>query len=236
MAREARIDRLEAALIRVAEAQARADERTARLEEFQARTEERLARLEQAMLRAEERLARLEDAVAALAAAQTRTEERLARLEDAVAALAAAQTRTEERLGRQEEALLALTQAVGRWTELFGFTLEDLAREVAPAYLAQHFGIRVEALDRRFFRLDGQEIEVDLYGEGRRDGEAVAVVGEVRSRIYGRDVEAAFRQAERLAPQLPGAPVAVLFGFVIHPSAREAAARLGAVVISSSGR
>lgn len=112
----------------------------------------------------------------------------------------------EERLGRQEEALLALTQAVGRWTELFGFTLEDLAREVAPAYLAQHFGIRVEALDRRFFRLDGQEIEVDLYGEGRRDGEAIAVVGEVRSRIYGRDVEAAFKQAERLAPQLPGAP------------------------------
>jgi len=79
-------------------------------------------------------------------------------------------------------------------------------------------------------------VEVDLYGEGQREGQPVAVVGEVRSRIYGRDVEGAVRQADRLAPRLPGAPVVVLFGFVIHPSAREAASRLGAIVISSSGR
>jgi len=43
-------------------------------------------------------------------------------------------------------------------------------------------------------------------------------------------------EALDLAAQLPGTPVVVLFGFVIHPSAREAAARLGAIVISSSGR
>ncbi len=48
--------------------------------------------------------------------------------------------------------------------------------------------------------VDGQELEVDFYGEGRRDGEVVAVVGEVRSRIHGRDVEAACRQTARLAP------------------------------------
>ncbi|MDR7485158.1 MAG: hypothetical protein QN187_07485 [Armatimonadota bacterium] len=77
---------------------------------------------------------------------------------------------------------------------------------------------------------------MDFYGVGRRDGETVAVLGEVRSRIYGRDVEAAVREARALAAQLPGAPVAVLFGFVIHPSAREAADRLGAILITSSGR
>jgi hypothetical protein len=79
-------------------------------------------------------------------------------------------------------------------------------------------------------------VEGDFYGEGRRDSESVAVVGEVRSRIYGRDVEAAVRQVRRLGPQVAGTPVTVLFGFVIHPSAREAASRLGAIVISSSGR
>jgi tetratricopeptide (TPR) repeat protein len=243
MAREARIDRLEEALIRVAEAQARADERLTRLEQAMLRAEERLTRLEQAMVRAEERLTRLEQAMlraeerlTRLEQAMVRAEERLTRLEEAVAALAAAQTRTEERLGRLEEAVLALTQAVGRLSDTIGFTLEDLAREVTPPYLAQHYGIRVETLDRRFFRLDGAETEVDLYGEGSRDGERVAVVGEVRSRIHGRDVEGTVRLAARLGPQLPGTPLAVLFGFVIHPSAREAAARLGAVVISSSGR
>ncbi len=56
---------------------------------------------------------------------------------------------------------------------------------MTPAYLAHHYGISVVATDRRFFTVDGQEVEVDLYGEGRRDVEAVAVVGEVRNRIYG---------------------------------------------------
>ncbi|MDR7555557.1 MAG: hypothetical protein QN157_08125 [Armatimonadota bacterium] len=57
----------------------------------------------------------------------------------------------------------------------------------------------------------------------------------MKSRIHGRDVEAFWRQVQTLAPVLPGAPVPVLFGFVIHPSAVEAATRAGAVVISSSG-
>ena len=91
-------------------------------------------------------------------------------------------------------------------------------------------------LDRHFIRLDSQELELDLYGDGQRDGERVTVVGEVRSRIYGRDVEDAVRRTTRLASQLSGTPVTVLFGFVIHPSARNAAQQLGAIVISSSGR
>ncbi len=198
----------------------------------------------------ESRIDRLEGALARLAEAQARTEERVGRLEEAVARLAEAQARTEARLGelakahhdlvqaqaRTEAAVQALAQQVGRLGEAIGFTLEDLAREVTPPYLAQHHGIRVTRLERRFFTLDGEEIEVDLYGEARRDGEPVAVVGEVKSRIHGRDVEGASRQADRLSPQLPAPPVVILFGFAIHPSARAAADRLGAIVISSSGR
>ena len=205
----------------------------------------------------EVRIERLEDAVVRLAEAQARTEERVGRLEDAVVRLAEAQTRTEARLealahaqartearvealaqaqARTESALLVLAQQVGRLSETIGFTLEDLAREVAPPYLAQHHGIHVRQLDRRFFSVDGDEVEVDLYGEGQQEGRTVVVVGEVRSRIYGRDVEEAARRAARLRAQLPGAPVVVLFGFVIHPSARAAAHRLEAIAISSSGR
>ncbi len=243
MALEARIDRLEDALGRLAEAQARTEAVVQALAEAQARTEERVGRLE-------ERMDRVEVALARLAEAQARTEERVGRLEEGqrelqvvVARLAEAQARTEaqvrslaEAQARTEAAVQTLAQQVGRLTETIGFTLEDLAREVTLAYLAQHYGIQGLKLDRRFFVVEGQELEVDFYGEGRQDGEVVAVVGEVRSRIHGRDVEAAVRQAMRLAPQLPGTPLPVLFGFVIHPSAREVASRLGALVISSSGR
>ncbi|MDR5703772.1 MAG: hypothetical protein QN198_09220, partial [Armatimonadota bacterium] len=193
------------------------------------RLEEAVAKLAEAQARTEERVGRLEEAVAKLAEAQARTEERVGRLEEAVAKLAEAQART-------EETVRTLSQQVFRLSETIGFTLEDLAREVTPAYLAQHYGIQVPVLDRHFFTVDGQEVEVDFYGEGTQDGEVVAVVGEVKSRIYGRDVEAAVRKATQLAPQLPGKFIVVLFGFVIHPSAREAATRLDAIVISSSGR
>jgi len=217
-----RVDRLESALIRLSEAGARADERLERLEAV-------LERLAEAQLRTEERVGRLEEAVA--------------RLDDAVGRLAEAQLKTEERVGRLEETVAALAEEmrhlarqVGRLSESVGFTLEELARELGPSYLAQRFGIHVQALERRFFTADGEEVEVDIYGEGTRDGERVAVIGEVRSRIYGRDVEALLRRLRVLAPQLPGTPVPVLFGFVIHPSALEVARRTGALVIAAAGR
>jgi len=254
---EERVGRLEEAMARLAEAQARTEERVGRLEEVvaqlveaQARMEERVGRLEEAVAqlaeaqaRTEERVGRLEEGVAQLVEAQARMEERVGRLEEVVAQLAEAQARTEARVEElakaqisMQEAVRALAQQVGRLSEAVGFTLEDLAREVTPAYLAQHYGIQVGELERRFFTLDGEEVEVDLYGEGWREGEPVVVIGEVRSRIHGRDVEAAVRRAQELKAQLIGAPIVVLFGFVIHPLAKEVAKRLGAIVISSSGR
>jgi predicted nuclease with TOPRIM domain len=209
-----------------------------------------MARLEEVQAQANERIARLEEAMARLAEAQAQANERMARLEEAIAQLTEAQARTEARTEELAQAYVQmqevmrsliqqvgqLSQQVGRLSDVVGFTLEDLAREVTPAYLAQHYGIRVEELERRFFTLEGQEIEIDLYGEGWRDSEPIVVIGEVRSRIYGRDVEAVVRRASELRPQVSGTPVVVLFGFVVHPSAKEVASRLGAIVISSSGR
>jgi len=198
--------------------------------------EARVDRLEAALLRLAEAQARTEESMGQLAAAQTRAEERFIRLEEV-------QARAEERFVRLEEAQVctelavqALAQQVGRLADTIGFTLEELAREVTPAYLAQHYNIHVLQLDRCFIIVDGQELEFDLYGTGQRDGERITVVGEVRSRIYGRDVEEAVRRTARLTPQISGTLVTVLFGFVIHPLARVAAQRLGAIVISSSGR
>jgi hypothetical protein len=170
-------------------------------------------------------------------------EPRVDRFEAALLCLAEAEARTEERmeqlvaaLERTELAVQALAQQVGRLADTIGFTLEELAREVIPAYLAHHYNIHMLQLDRCFIVLDGQELEFGLDGHGQRDGENVTVVGEVRSRIDGRDVEDALRRTTRLASQLSGTPVTVMFGFVIHPSARNAAQQLGAIVISSSGR
>jgi len=194
--------------------------------ELQAKTQRQLDGLERWFAQLSQAQARTEEAVAQLAQAQARTEERVGRLEEAVAQLAQAQART-------EQAVQQLAQQVGRLSDAVGFTLEELARELAPAYLAERYGIRVARLERRFLTVDGEEVELDFFGEGTRDGEEVVVLGEVRSRIYGRDVEALARRARSLAPQLRGVPIPALFGFVIHPSASEAAARTGVLVIAA---
>ena len=71
-------------------------------------------------------------------------------------------------------------------------------------------------------------------GHARLHKVVIAVVGEGRSRISSGDVDGAVRQTRRLASQMAGAPVTVLFGCVIHPSARQAAEQLGAMAIHSS--
>jgi chromosome segregation ATPase len=250
MASQQQFDRLEAALARLAEAQERSEVRQdrvgvalERLAESEARTAERVEVLESRMDRLEATMERMVEAqvrtevrLGELAQAQVRTEVRLGEL-------AQAQVRTEARVeelagaqARTEVSVRALGQQVGRLSDLIGFSLEELAREVAPAYLAQHHAIEVSQLERRFFTLDSQDVEVDLYGEGQRDDQPLTVVGEVKTSIYRQDVERAVRQAIRLAPLLPAQPVTVLFAFVIHPSAKEAAERLGAIVIPSTGR
>jgi len=48
---------------------------------------------------------------------------------------------------------------------------------VVPRWLYRHEGIVVDELVRRLFIVDGKEIEVNLYGEGLREGVKVSSAG-----------------------------------------------------------
>ncbi len=79
------------------------------------------------------------------------------------------------------------------------------------SYLARRYGVSVPLLERAYFQVEVQEVEPDFYGVGHRDGRPVAIAGEAKSRIYGRDVEQ------------------------LAPSVQEAADRSGAIVIAFRG-
>jgi chromosome segregation ATPase len=159
---EKRQDRLETAMVELAEAQRRTEQRVEELTEAQRRTEQRVEELAQAQRRTEQRVAELAEAqrrteqrVEELAEAQHRTEERVDRLEIAMAGLAEAQRRTEERLDRLEAVVAALAEAQRRTEEtlnklivrvdrievrlagLVGDNLERKYREKAFSYLGQ---------------------------------------------------------------------------------------------------
>ncbi len=218
------------------------------LAKAQRRTEERLNMLAEAQRRTEERLNMLAQRVDELAEAQRRTEERLNMLAQRVDELAEAQRRTEERLNmlaeaqkKTEESLSRLSNTVrelaiqvGRLSDTIGFGLEDIARVMIPGWLERHLGIYVEELVPRFFTIDGAEIQVNLFGVGKRDEKEVIVIGETKSRIYAREVEKFARTLELLKKFFKDKEIlGVIFGYLIHPSAEEEAKKYGIKLIAT---
>ncbi len=192
-----------------------------------------------------EEFEKLSAAVRDLAEAQRRTEERLDKLAETVDHLAEAQRRTEERLDKLAETVDHLAKAVdnlrvelGSLSETIGFGLEDIAKVVLPGWLYRHLGVEVE-LERRFLYLGDREIEVDLYGEYMEKESKLIIVGEAKSRIYGRDVEKFYNEVYRpIADHFKNKAkvIGVLFGYLIHPSAQRMAQKLGIYTVASYQR
>ena len=102
------------------------------------------------------------------------------------------------------------------------------ARAMLPGYLERHFGLVLEGklsekLSRQFFQIDGQEVKINLYGEGKRDGQRVVVLGEAKSRIFRSDVEEFAESLALVEPVVKGEVMRVMFGYFLHPTAEEAA-------------
>ena len=262
----ASFDELRLTVERLINAQQATETQVARLVEAQRRTEERLEQgqrevwtaiqaLAEAQRRTEERVERLEQgqremqaAIQALAEAQRRTEERLERLETTVQRLAEAQQRTEERLAQVTRTVEKLVQSVdqlhrtvGSLSEDIGFGLEGIARVTLPGYLERHEDIHLqgplgEELQPWIIGPEGREIEFDLYGTGTQDGQDIIILGEVRSRIYSDDVRRFVERVEQVKDDLPAKAVPVMFGYIIHPVAREKAQELGVLLVASYQR
>ncbi len=177
-----------------------------------------------------------------LAEAQKRTDERLQELagaqkgtEQRLGALAEAQKRTEVALRELAEAQKRTNEAVGRLTDTIGHDLESVARVSAPNWLQVYEDVNVPGLERRIFKVDGEDVEINLYGEGMKGRVPITVVGEAKSTIHGRDVQAFSGRVDRLKSQLRGRLIKLMFGYWIHPSADQEAKKLQVHVIAPPG-
>lgn len=126
-----------------------------------------------------------------------------------------------------------LARQVGALSDVVGFGLEDIAKVVVPGWLYRHEGIEVGELGRRFFRVDGEEVEANLYGEGFRDGKKVVVIGEAKARIYRREVEEFVMVLEKVEKLVADEVYRFMFGYLIHPSAEEEGKKRGITLIAS---
>jgi hypothetical protein len=152
-----------------------------------------------------------------------------------------AQARAEQRVGGLERAMLELAQAQVRTEQRVHELVQTQARAMLPGYLQRHFGIRLEGklgeeLNRHFFHIDGSDVEINLYGEGERDGQRVVVLGEAKSRIYSSDVEKFAHNLAVMDHVLRGEVVRVMFGYIFYPSAEIAARERNILLVASYQR
>jgi uncharacterized protein YdcH (DUF465 family) len=211
--------RLENVLVKLEEAQVRLQGAIERLTESHNKLVERQDALEKVIEMLIKRQNALEGAFQKLV-------ERHDSLERAVQKLTEAQTRT-------EEALQELSRQVGRLSDTIGFGLEDIARVVVPGWLYRHEGIELENLTRKFIKVNGEELEINLYGEGSKGGVKITILGEARSRIYSSDVENFDKLVEKVKRFIPNNVYKLMFGYYVHPSAEQEARKRGITLIAS---
>ena len=170
----------------------------------------------------------LKDVVRDLAEAQKRTE---ARLEE----LAEAQKRTESEVRELAKEMRGLTRShkelqrqVGGISNTIGYALEDRAYPILPSLLKRDFGVEVGRLYRRFLLYpDGTDDEINIYGEGKRNGQKVYVIGEAKAQLGRRDVDRFVRRIKRVQAFLDAELIPLLLTYVVHPKVEQYAATKG---------
>lgn len=138
----------------------------------------------------------LKDIVRELAEAQKRTEARVEELAEAqrrtetkIEELAEAQKRTEEEVRTLAGGLRETQKMVGALTDLVGYGLEDRAIKGLRQLLQNRWEIQVEGrLVRKFLTAGRTSAECNIFGKGRRDDEAVTLLGEAKSRLTAKHI------------------------------------------------
>ncbi len=137
------LQRLEEAVTRLVDIQARVESRLARVEEEQVSIKSRMDRIEETIIRLGDAVTRLVDIQARMESRLTKVEEAVARLTDShielrsiVARLADIQARQEERLAKVEERLIKVEERLEEHDRKFNAILEEL--NVHRAKLEEH--------------------------------------------------------------------------------------------------
>jgi hypothetical protein len=131
-----------------------------------------------------------------LAAAQQRTEQRVEELTVAQKELASAQQRTEVSLQQLINEHQKTRKQVGGLATTVGYRLEDLAYKGLPPLLERDFGLIVQGQLKRTYLTDnqGNELEVNITGQGLLDGKTVTIIGESKSQLSKNHIDSFIRK------------------------------------------
>ncbi len=180
------------------------------LKEFRKSTEEEFRRVWTVIGELTEAQKRTETRVNELAEAQRKTEQR-------VNELAEAQRKTEQTLNSLIKEFKAFKRQVGDITDTVGYNLENASYRALPGLLKRDYGIEVKGRLKRGYLKDrrGRYLEVNILGEGRKNGKEVLIVGESKTRLSKKGVREFIKERLRRFEGLYGEIFPVLVTHMI---------------------
>jgi hypothetical protein len=183
-----------------------------RLTAAQEKTERRLEALTIAQEKTERRLE-------TIAIAQEKMEGRLEALTISQQRLAEAQERTERSLNDLIKDHRSVKKQLGGLSMDVGYGIEDRMIPHLPAFVKKEFGVALTRVDRRnVIYPTGKYDEVNLYGEGSRDGQDVFVIGEAKAQPGKKDFDDFSKKLDRLQDVLRGAIESFMVGYQYTPA------------------
>ena len=132
--------------------------------------------------------------------------EEISDLRRTVQELVEVQKQTQEDIRRLTWGLDDLRKQVGGLSMTIGYTLENAAYKALPYLLNRDYGLQIDGeLTRRFVEDNqGEHIEVNIFGQARRNGETLTIVGESKAQLSKNDVDSFLRrQVQRLQGRYP---------------------------------
>ena len=140
--------------------------------------------LAEAQKRTEVGLGMLTERLDALTTRLDTLTDRMEGLTSGVDRLAEAQVETEHRLQELVGVIGDLKKQVGGLSLTVGYTLENRALKVLPQLLSRDYGIAVrDRLRRDWMRIAGFDREVNILGEGTREGSSLLIIGESKAQL-----------------------------------------------------
>jgi hypothetical protein len=217
--RELRADyhRIDERLARLVQVTEQHSEQIARLVQVTEQHSVQIAELRATTERHSEQIAENTRAIAELRAVVEKHSEQIAENTRAIAELRAVVEKHSEQIARNTQAIERLERAVeelvkaeqrltrrtddiarqlGGMAMDLGYLLENDAYESLPPLLERDYGVRVlTPLTRDFVEDDkGNEYEVNIFGEGERDGERVLIVGECKTQLSKQEIDRFLRR------------------------------------------
>ncbi len=120
-----------------------------------------------------------------------------------------------------------ISQELGGISNTIGYSLENESYSRLKPILKKRFGIEVEKLYRKniVYTLDRFD-EINIYGEARRNGQELVVIGECKAQFGPRDVKKFLKLIERVKKHLQAEVFPLVLAHQFHPRAEAEFAKI----------